>query len=375
MKKLIVAGFFVYLCIPNISFAKEAFVTDLFYGSTGTDVAALQDFLTDQEVYSGPISGNFYSLTQSAVRRFQAAQNIQPSTGYFGPKTRAVVNAMVQIPIDENDENAAENQSPGLYGTSYLETAPVPHTVTTPSGAILTLDQNGNVLNSANLPAPSPAPIVVLSSPYVQPTDATQTLTLSPVQIQNLSYNSATFKWTTTIPSESKLFITSQVNTSSILAFPSQAGKSTEHFVTLETLTPLTSYSYTVEAINGIQVQKQTGTFATLLEPKVLKAELFNYTTVKLLTNFPINYHATTLVDTKGNVLNFDGPVITASLNSDGTYSYEWTPLSWIPEIPPTKWPAYAYSTPYQMILRNADQIKLTSKPFTNNGYDSWISF
>lgn len=60
-------------------------------GSTGTDVTELQKRLTALGFYSGPVTGTFGSLTQAAVKAFQAAHGITQA-GYVGPGTRAALN-------------------------------------------------------------------------------------------------------------------------------------------------------------------------------------------------------------------------------------------------------------------------------------------
>lgn len=81
------------------------FETNLYFGIRGSpQVSCLQEFLKSQgpTIYpEGIVSGNFFSLTQAAVMRFQekyAEQILEPlglnkASGYFGPKTRAVVNS------------------------------------------------------------------------------------------------------------------------------------------------------------------------------------------------------------------------------------------------------------------------------------------
>ncbi|MDP4020975.1 MAG: peptidoglycan-binding protein, partial [Candidatus Adlerbacteria bacterium] len=73
------------------------FTRDLEVGVTGDDVRALQVFL-NTNVYvlaeTGPGSpGNetlmFGALTRAALARYQAANDISPAIGYFGPITRA----------------------------------------------------------------------------------------------------------------------------------------------------------------------------------------------------------------------------------------------------------------------------------------------
>jgi uncharacterized protein YkwD len=76
--------------------ATAPFTRDLFYGIRGdADVARLQIFLTNQNDYSGPITGNFFTLTRAGVKRFQIEQGIAPVAGYFGPLTRAKANAIM----------------------------------------------------------------------------------------------------------------------------------------------------------------------------------------------------------------------------------------------------------------------------------------
>lgn len=77
------------------------FVRDLQLGSTGADVLALQKYLnTHQAVIAatgdgspGKETSRFGNLTKAALIKYQKAHAITPAVGYFGPKTRAVVNA------------------------------------------------------------------------------------------------------------------------------------------------------------------------------------------------------------------------------------------------------------------------------------------
>ena len=73
----------------------QAFATDLYYGlKANSDVVRLQNFLISKGyLASGLNTGNYLSLTVTAVKAYQAAKGITPVAGYFGPKTRAAVNA------------------------------------------------------------------------------------------------------------------------------------------------------------------------------------------------------------------------------------------------------------------------------------------
>lgn len=100
--------------VPSVSSA--AFENNLFYGSKGQEVAELQEFLTDQGLYSGPLSGNFYSLTQTAVKKFQAKYAISPTSGYFGVKSRAKANELLaaSTPVEEETPTAEAPTAPDI---------------------------------------------------------------------------------------------------------------------------------------------------------------------------------------------------------------------------------------------------------------------
>ncbi len=79
------------------------FNKNLFFGMTNdSDVTALQESLTKLGMYSGPVTGNFFWLTKTAVMNFQsvyAAEVLKPAgfdkpTGYVGTFTRAKLNQL-----------------------------------------------------------------------------------------------------------------------------------------------------------------------------------------------------------------------------------------------------------------------------------------
>lgn len=121
MKKTVIAFVFATLLLPSVSSA-AVFNKNLYYGiQKSSDVSALQEFLTENGNYSGPITGNFFSLTLAAVKRFQVANNIKPVSGYFGILSRGVANSLLdlQAPIEET-------------GTTTAAIAPVLDPVVTP---------------------------------------------------------------------------------------------------------------------------------------------------------------------------------------------------------------------------------------------------
>jgi len=107
MKKrhFLVLGCVVAL-LPSLCFA-AAFERNLYYGIQGdADVEKLQEFLTDEALYSGPVTGNFFSLTLQAVKKYQAREGISPAAGYFGPLTREKANAALATQIGASEEQA-----------------------------------------------------------------------------------------------------------------------------------------------------------------------------------------------------------------------------------------------------------------------------
>ena len=106
------------------------FSRDLTVGSQGEDVRALQVFLnTKGHVIASLGAGSrgnettyFGTLTRSALARYQASAGIAPAVGYFGPLTRANVNAACTAPVVPSTPPpvtppTAPPPSPELHGT------------------------------------------------------------------------------------------------------------------------------------------------------------------------------------------------------------------------------------------------------------------
>jgi ferredoxin len=74
---------------PSASAGQYDFTTLLTYGDA---VTALQEQLTRDGIYNGPVTGYYGDLTTAAVQAFQSRHDISP-VGYVGPSTRAALNA------------------------------------------------------------------------------------------------------------------------------------------------------------------------------------------------------------------------------------------------------------------------------------------
>lgn len=112
------------------SFAFASFDTNLKYGSSGSKVVELQEFLQDQGIYTGPITGNFYSLTRTAVKQFQIANNISPASGFFGSLSRAKANIIIALNTEE--DNTAQIADTGVITPPVVEPYIPPVSVYTP---------------------------------------------------------------------------------------------------------------------------------------------------------------------------------------------------------------------------------------------------
>lgn len=128
------------------------FTADLSYGSRGADVQRLQTFLIEQGYFSGPVSGNFYGLTQDAVKRFQA-KNSLPLTGYFGPLSRVRAEALLFVFVTK------EQAKPVTI---------TPPVVSVPPPVPTVVIQQPVVPTSMSVPNP-PAPTPVVVSPSAVP--------------------------------------------------------------------------------------------------------------------------------------------------------------------------------------------------------------
>ncbi|MCX6702171.1 MAG: peptidoglycan-binding protein [Candidatus Zambryskibacteria bacterium] len=73
-----------------------SFNGDLRQGASNDDVRELQTRLTDEGVYTGPITGYFGPLTLKAVIAYQTREGL-PQTGFFGSMTRGRLNNAGQV--------------------------------------------------------------------------------------------------------------------------------------------------------------------------------------------------------------------------------------------------------------------------------------
>ncbi len=125
IKKLIILVSIFFSLNCTTIFAAADFNQNLYYGlKNNGEVKRLQEFLTNQGLYSGPATGNFFSLTREAVKKFQAQNGIGPAAGYFGPKTRVAVNQLTLKALQSRQAATSMPVAPATTSVSVV--APVP---------------------------------------------------------------------------------------------------------------------------------------------------------------------------------------------------------------------------------------------------------
>ena len=99
---VLVAGSFSLLVTTASAATACTFSRDLQLGVMGEDVRCLQQYLnangytisTTGAGAPGKETGEFKTLTQTAVIKWQQANKLAPATGYFGPRSRQAYNAL-----------------------------------------------------------------------------------------------------------------------------------------------------------------------------------------------------------------------------------------------------------------------------------------
>lgn len=146
MKKMIYIGGIMagalFVSLFGVENAHAALSSELDFGSTGSEVTELQQFLsTNSLIYpAGMVTGYFGPLTQAAVRQFQANYDIA-QVGRVGPITMAKINdimssgfgldtsapIMSNASIQTNSTNATVNWTTNelARGQVYYDTFPI----------------------------------------------------------------------------------------------------------------------------------------------------------------------------------------------------------------------------------------------------------
>ncbi len=95
------------------------FAGDLTTGRTGADVTRLQQFLMQRgHVIPAGATGYFGEQTRQALASYQRANSIAPAVGYFGPITRAKVNAACTVVVTPTNPNPGGTNNGSGSGTT-----------------------------------------------------------------------------------------------------------------------------------------------------------------------------------------------------------------------------------------------------------------
>lgn len=275
MKKYFII--FVLFFLPAFAFA-QTFDYDLYFGmQNDSDITKLQEFLTDAGLYSGPISGNFFSLTLAGVKKFQAANSITPVSGYFGPKSRAKANEILASEGISNQEILTEN------GTTTAPQITPPKTTNDVVASLMEqikllqhqiaiLSQQQSSIQAIQQQQASTSQQITQQTQTLQqiqqqtiPVSTSTTSISTPIQISSInitpSLTSVRIDWQTNIPAYSKIFLSGDTFLSKV--YNSDSGLSTRHIVNATGLSGGHTYSYEIESIMNGQVAKQVGYLST----------------------------------------------------------------------------------------------------------------
>lgn len=120
MKKAIGVILFIIIFFGIGTANAAVFTKNLYFGlEKDNEVMKLQELLASEGVYSGPITGNFYSLTLNGVKAFQNKYGIVPVGGFFGPLTRGKANTII-------DSQLRDSESQAIMETGSISPTPTP---------------------------------------------------------------------------------------------------------------------------------------------------------------------------------------------------------------------------------------------------------
>jgi len=273
---------------PQVSFGAERFGRDLFFGlQQDSDIMKLQEFLASEGLYSGPITGNFFSLTLKAVKAFQSREGITPAAGYFGPKTRVRANALIGAQIQASEQQAAIEGGKGITQSTISQTAN--NSISNIQLQLDVLLKQVNILQqqlqvqqqtqqtSQNTQSQtSQQASTVVSEITKAPANAqpsTNSLEITSISIGSWASDLTTAQiyWQTSQPTDSaKIYIYQNSNDSTPLFSLTEHNFSKSHSATLRSalgLVPGTNYVYKIIATNAFSSTEKNGTFSTPTPP------------------------------------------------------------------------------------------------------------
>ena len=161
MKKTALFVLTLSLIVPTLAFA--SIDTNLSYGTHGTAVVELQNFLIQNGFLTGTTAtGNFFSLTKKAVVAYQASVGL-PTTGFVGALTRAKINAASVAPTASTGTTTSTATTTQTLSTIVQQ---LQQTVQQQAQTIQQIQQNTQQIaqNTTPVVPPPPAPVVIDNS-------------------------------------------------------------------------------------------------------------------------------------------------------------------------------------------------------------------
>lgn len=152
MKKIIIS--LALLFVPLL--ASASLDTNLYYGvQNKSQVKELQEFLIDQGVLTGNATGNFYSLTLAAVKKYQVSVQL-PKTGYVGTLTRASINTQLEANLQDSNQQAITDPAPIPVPTPIINQPVVQNQVPAPTTTSQPVVQSQPIMNQITPDFPMP---------------------------------------------------------------------------------------------------------------------------------------------------------------------------------------------------------------------------
>lgn len=167
-RMLPILGTVAILALPSYSLA-ATFTLPLSLGSRGAEVSALQHMLATIGYFSVGATGYFGPLTKQAVIRYQKASGLEP-VGIVGPKTRALLNALVAQP---GGESTGTNTSPAQPAVGTASTPPESGASATAAPSDTSSTTAGPVSSATS--SPDTLIVTLVSPPSVLPVNTLNT--------------------------------------------------------------------------------------------------------------------------------------------------------------------------------------------------------
>src|SRR3989344_342664 len=242
-------------------------------------VLAVGFFIAPQIAFAAwwnPLSWSVWNIFRPApkVQQVQVATTT-PAAPTATTTKKTETSAKQETPKDNKDSviSSLKKQVADLTQKASQPKVETPKTsvVTLPSGAVVEMDASGNVVRTITAtpqqtytaPAYTPPP-----NPTNSPSTSASKVTIT-LGTQAVDKTSAQIEWTTSEPTESKLYLSGGGVSSEQHA--SKNGYTTKHIVILENLKPMTDYSFQITATGNGGFADYTDGFKTKTPSPTIK--------------------------------------------------------------------------------------------------------